>query len=329
MTTRMIQIIADKEKYEEIKEMIKENEIIDSWEMPDLSQRRVIFSIILALESSQSFLDSMQAKIDEKIIKKILISSPEAVLPLEEFAHRKKESVPRQELYNQVFNHSTLNLDFVFLIIFSTVVGALGLLQDQVIAIIAAIVIAPILEPNLAIAFAVGIGDMKLMLRAIKINITGILVCLILSCIIGFFWPHEVQTSEFLLRRTNVGYSSIVLAVVAGAAGAISLTSRFLTVLVGVMVAAALLPPLVAAGILLGSGNSYQAIGAALLFIVNILCVNLSANLVFIFKGIHPRKWYQRHEAKEAIFWYLLFWIFSLLAICISFYFHFRFFTSK
>lgn len=331
MATRIVQILASKENIEPIKLAIHDCEIIDSWEIKDFSEKNVIFSILLTLENSQAFLDSLQSKVDQKIIKKIVVSTAEAILPQEEPPPKttaqsqitnEDQRIPREELYNQLSNESRLDLDFVFLILLSTVVAALGLLHGQVIAIIAAMMIAPMLEPNLAIAFAIVLGDIKLALKAMKTNLVGIAACLILSIIISFIWPYGVANSELLLKSANIGYTSFVLALASGTAGAISITSRFSSGLVGVMVAVALLPPLVTTGILIGSGYYYQSIGAGLLFIVNIVCVNLTANLVFLCKGIHPQKWYEKHKAKIAIFWYLLFWIFSLLALCIAIYFY-------
>lgn len=331
---RIVQLVCAKENYDQISNALKGSTVIDSWSVLDFTKQNVVFSVLLTVENSQTFLDSLQAKIDKKIIKKIVVSSAEVILPQQKSPPvtkskpskfritKETQRVPREELYNQLSNSSHLDFDYVLLILLSTIVAALGLLHNQIIAIIAAMVIAPMIEPNLAISFAAVLGDGKLLLKAAKTNLIGIGICLIFSIIIGLIWPYGVETSELLLKRTNVGYTSIILALASGMAAAISLTSRFSSVLVGVMVAVALLPPLVTTGILLSSGNYYQSIGAGLLFIVNIVCINLTANLVFLFKGIRPQKWYEKQKAKVAIFWYLFFWIVSLLALCIAIYFY-------
>jgi uncharacterized hydrophobic protein (TIGR00341 family) len=315
---RTIQIITAKEQHEQINAAIQDCEIIDFWEVLDFKKQNIIFTVLLKLENSQDFLDALQSKIDTNLSSK-----------MNQFKlSNGSQQIPREELYNQATNDSILNFDYIFLTLLSTVVAALGLLQNHIIAVIAAMVIAPMLQPNIAMALAVILGDVKLLAQSIKTNIVGIVVCLSFSVLIGFFWPYGIGSSTLLLERSNVGYTSIILALASGAAAALSLTSRVSTVLVGVMVAVALLPPLVTTGILLGSGDR-QFIGSGLLFFVNIVCVNLSANLIFIFKKIHPKKWDEKHKAKIMILWYLIFWLFSLLALCIAIYFHHNFETPR
>ena len=62
-----------------------------------------------------------------------------------------------------------------------------------------------------------------------------------------------------------------------------------LAMLVGVMVAVALMPPAVTAGLMLSSGQVSLFFGALLLLVVNIVCLNFAANLVFFAKGVGPR----------------------------------------
>jgi uncharacterized membrane protein len=70
--------------------------------------------------------------------------------------------------------------------------------------------------------------------------------------------------------------------------------------LVGVMVAVALLPPAVTLGYMLGTAQFQLAAGAAALLAANIVCINLSAQLVFLYKGIKPRTWIELRAAKQS-----------------------------
>lgn len=332
MTIRIIHIITPKEHVTRIVEQIQSAEVIDSWNVLDSAKENIIFSILITLEKSQLFLDALQQHIGENKIKTIFISTVETVLPQKLIEPHLKptkfkiidesERVPREELYSQVDSDTTLNGNYLFLTVLSTIVAALGLLQNHIPAIIAAMVIAPMLEPILAMALSVVLGDSKLFVKSVKTNIVGIVLCLALSILIGYFWPYKLTNVDLLVERTNVGYSSIVLALASGAAAALSLTSRLSAALVGVMVAVALLPPLVATGLLFGSGFYTLSIWAGILFSINIVCVNLSANLVFLSQGIHPRKWYEKKQAKKSIFWYLIFWLISLFILFIAIYFH-------
>jgi uncharacterized membrane protein len=66
------------------------------------------------------------------------------------------------------------------------------------------------------------------------------------------------------------------------------------------MVAVALLPPAVSLGNMLGAAQLRLAAGAAALLAVNIVCVNLAAQLIFLSKGIKPRTWIERRAAQQS-----------------------------
>jgi len=90
------------------------------------------------------------------------------------------------------------------------------------------------------------------------------------------------------------------VALASGGAGALAFTAGVPTVLVGVMVAVALLPPLASLGLLLGSGYLIPALGAGLLLITNIICVNLAGVLVFWIQGVRPTSWWEEKQAQRA-----------------------------
>ena len=193
----------------------------------------------------------------------------------------------------------------------STVVVAIGLLEDNVAVVIGAMVIAPLLGPNMALALGAALGDMPLMWKAIKATLAGLAMALLFSILIGIFWPLNVSSQE-LMARTDVGLDSVVLALASGAAAVISLTTGLASVLVGVMVAVALLPPTATLGIMLGSGQTKLAVGAALLLAVNIVCVNLAAKIVFWVRGVKPRSWLEKQKANQSMVTYMVIWVLSL-----------------
>jgi len=86
------------------------------------------------------------------------------------------------------------------------------------------------------------------------------------------------------------------------------------------MVAVALLPPASAAGLLAGSGEWDLAGRAALLLAINVVAVNLSALLIYFYKGVRPRTWLERRSAKRSVYvnagvWVTLILILTALAV--------------
>jgi uncharacterized hydrophobic protein (TIGR00341 family) len=170
-------------------------------------------------------------------------------------------------------------------------------------------------------AFSLGasLGEKALVIESLKAISTGIFIAITLSIGIGLLWNGSFDSFE-LTSRTDVAYSSTAIALASGAAASLSLISGTSTVLVGVMVAVALMPPAVAIGLMLSINENQQALGAALLLAVNIVCLNLSAKLVFLFRGIKPRTWLEAHKARQSRILYIALWIILLLILTIGIY---------
>lgn len=177
---------------------------------------------------------------------------------------------------------------YLLLVALSTIVATIGLLQNNIAVVIGAMVIAPLLGPNLSAALGVALGEFKLARRATGTFVVGVLLAFSLSVLIGLIWPLREAGAE-LMSRTVIGIDSPLLALASGAAGVLSLTSGVPGVLVGVMVAVALLPPLASCGILLGWGQWQLALSALILFVINVAAINLSAHVTLFLSAIAPR----------------------------------------
>lgn len=94
-----------------------------------------------------------------------------------------------------------------------------------------------------------------------------------------------------------MGLGDIALALAAGSAGALAFTTGVPAVVVGVMVAVALLPPLVVTGLLAGSGHFDRAVSAFILVTANVTCLNLAAVGTFLMQKVRPRTWWEAERA--------------------------------
>jgi len=238
-------------------------------------------------DALQQTLDTLQHVLGAQPSARIVVLPVEAYLPKPEKDQNKKEgsgAIARESLYEEVVKGARIDFNFFLLVILSTVVATIGLIEDNIAVVIGAMVIAPLLGPNLALSLGTALGDADLMRKSVRTLGLGLLVAIGISVNIGWFWPGELASNE-LMSRTEANLDSIALALASGAAATLSLTTGLSSVLVGVMVAVALLPPSVTLGIMLGKGELQLAIGAGLLLAINIVCVNLASKLVFIFKG--------------------------------------------
>jgi len=321
---RIIEVLGDFGHVDTIRGVAEQHQILDCWIDKSDEEERCSMRLLVRPEKQQAVIDSIQQALGSGQDWRIIIYPIEAVIPRpEELVSSKKYSGSRarEELYHEVEVGARLDSNFIWLVIFSTIVATIGLIEDNVAVVIGAMVIAPLLGPNIALAFGAALGDKDLILQSMKSNFFGLTLAFILAFGIGLIWTTDMDSAE-LLSRTDVSIASIVLALVSGAAGVLSMTTGLSSTLVGVMVAVALLPPTATVGLMLAHGHYKQAIGAALLLAINLVSVNLAAKLVLLFKGVKPRTWLEKKKARQSMFIYISVWLISLAILAGSMHFY-------
>lgn len=319
---RIVEIIADASQKDTLAGIADHFEATDFWWGVENEGGRRSFRMLVSDEARQGLIDALQNLLSAAPNARIVILPVDATLPRpepqedEEGRRRRALVTTREELYGQIAKGAVLDSNFLLLTFLSTIVAAIGLAEDNVAVVVGAMVIAPLLGPNIALAFATSLGDRELMWLAFRTNLGGLGLALLLSIGIGLIWPVNLESSE-VMARTNVGMDSVALALASGAAAVLSLTTGLSSTLVGVMVAVALLPPTAVMGMLLGGGQPTLAGGAALLLAVNIVCVLLSAKAVFLIKGVRPRTWLERTRAKQSAAISLGLWASLLLVLIV------------
>lgn len=317
---KLIEVVADEGHADTVLGIAEHQGALDCWVGAARDGGRVSVRIVSEAEYTQKIVDALHTVIGASPEARLIIINVEAYLPrpIEDEAESRREdrqtAASREELYNSISKSARLDSNYMLLVFLSTVVASVGLLEDNVAVVIGAMVIAPLLGPNLAQTLGVALGDRELAWRALTTNIAGIGLAVALSAAIGFLLRGEL-TSEELLQRTEVGLDSVTLALASGAAAVLSISTGLPSVLVGVMVAVALLPPAATMGIMLGSGNLDLAAGAALLLTVNVVCVNLAGLSVFALKGVRPRTWLAKKKARQSVTLSLTVWGLLLLVL--------------
>ena len=270
---------------------------------------------------AQEVTDGLQTLLGSCETWRVVVLPVEAALPdlPEEVAKDldgRRRTASREALRNSVAQGARLDTDYLLLTMLATVVAAIGLNADNVAVVIGAMVIAPLLGPQIAFGFGATLGDPGLMARAARTGIAGFAVALALSAVIGLAVGADMESRE-LMNRTTVGLADIALALASGAAAALSITAGVSSALVGVMVAVALLPPTSAIGLLAADGHWGDAWNAALLLATNLVCVHLSALAVLVYKGVRPRTWLEQDAARKAVRITLVVWA-TLLAFLVA-----------
>ena len=329
MAERVIKVILPKDQADNALSVLKKNAELTYWQ-EELSSSNFVVSILVDSGQSEPIMDLFEKRFSKVNGFKLILFPVEASIPRPK--EKKKEEQPavkdkktklrisREELFSDVVESTRLNNIFILMTVLSTIVVAIGLLKDNVAVIIGAMVIAPFLGPNVALALSSVLAEKKLGSDAIKTLAVGIAVAIIFSTGIGLIIEVDTGMVE-ISSRTVTDYSDILLALASGAAGVLAFTAGASAAVIGVMVAVALLPPLTVFGLLLGSGEYSLAAGALLLFITNIICVNLAGIATFLFQGVSPRTWYAADKAKKASRKALAIWVTTLSILAIVLYF--------
>jgi len=329
MPLRMIEISAPADAARRVADLAAAKPGVSSWRVSE-GEGGTILHLVLQAEAVEHFLDEVESICAGCADLRVVLLPAEGTIPhLEEPPKEEQPEEPepdrpaglafrvsREELYADAVDGADVAAPFYVLAALSAVVASVGLLRDNVAVIIGAMVIAPLFGPNMSLAVGTTLGDLDLTGRGLRALLAGVGIAAGVAAAIGLWLPVDASIPS-LASRTVVSYADVTLALAAGAAGTFAFTAGRVRAVIGVMVAVALLPPLVAFGLLLGSWQPAEALGALLLAAANIICINLAAVAAFLLQGVRPRTWWEAKRARAATRRASLLWALLLAALVV------------
>ena len=324
MALRYVEIVLPCSECDTVQAWVEELEVVDLWHGRIDDQRMTVCAVVEAGQT-EPLLDAFERRMGALDGFRAIVQLVEATIPRppepekkppeEKPAPKQKVgSVSREELLASLAPGMRVTPIYLVTILLSAIVAAVGLVRGNVAVIIGAMVIAPLLTPNMALALATTLGDIDHARKAFRTLVIGGLVALGFAVLVGLVLKVDPSIPE-IHSRTSPHLSDFVVALASGAAGALAFTTGMSASLVGVMVAVALLPPLVVVGLLLGGGHYALSIEAATLFAINVICVNLAAVLTFLWRGVRPLQWWEKDKARRHTRRAMLLWACLLLAL--------------
>ncbi|MFB6308469.1 MAG: TIGR00341 family protein [Haloarculaceae archaeon] len=227
----------------------------------------------------------------------------------ERYAEEEDEDrIAREELTTAADDLAPTFSTYVVMTIVSALIATAGLLLDSPAVVVGSMVIAPLIGPAMATSVGTVVDDDPLFRRGVKLQAIGLVLAVASAAVFALVVRYihlipplaDVTTVGEIRERVAPDFLSLVVALGAGVAGVISLSSGVSTALVGVMIAVALIPPAATIGIGLAWGQPLVSLGSAVLLLVNVLSINLAAMLVLWYKGYRPERWFQLDEARAA-----------------------------
>jgi len=216
--------------------------------------------------------------------------------------------IAREELHARAEELVPTYGTYLVMTVVSAVVATAGLLLDSPAVVVGSMVIAPLIGPAMATAVGTVVDDRGMFREGIKLQAVGLAIAIVaaaafagLARVTNVIPPGtDVLAISQVRGRLTPDFLSLAVALGAGVAGAVSLASGVSTAIVGVMIAAALVPPLGVIGIGLAWGLPGTVLGSSVLVLVNVLSINVTALAVLWYRGYRPDHWFKKDTARRA-----------------------------
>lgn len=328
MALRLMEIIVPQAHAPGVLELLADHPALGLWQ-ESIAENHALIRVLLPTERTEVVSDVISNRFGNAEGFRIMLLAVEATLPRPEEPEKqadengdeqgekaKRGRISREELYTEVAKGAELTPVYAVNAALSALVAAIGLIRGDVAIIIGAMVIAPLLSPNIALALSATLGDLSLAAKAFKALAVALILALAVALLMGVLF-HVSPDAREIAARTRVGFGDVILALAAGGVGTLAFTTGVPAALIGVMVAVALLPPLVTVGLLTGSGHLELALGAVLLFLINVTSLNLAATTTFLIQGVRPRTWWEAEAARKATRVAILLWSLMMLILLV------------
>lgn len=235
----------------------------------------------------------------------------------ERFSHLNSRKVTPQILHAMqvaLLEESTLDLNYVVLILGSCAIATLGLLSNSTAVIIGAMLIAPLMLPIRGIAFGALEGDVVLFRKGLIAIVVGTLLAIVLAWFLGSVVGLPEFGSEVVARSKPTLLDLGIAVAAGGISGFAKVEPKVSPTLAGTAIAVALMPPICVIGLGLSQADWSLSLGATLLYLTNLLGITLSCMLIFLSAGCTPL-----HRAGKALGWTLAFTAILLFPLGVSF----------
>jgi uncharacterized hydrophobic protein (TIGR00341 family) len=219
----------------------------------------------------------------------------------ERFVNGREEddSISREEIRTKALNMTPGRLTYYAMTLLSAIVATAGLLLDSPAIVVGSMVIAPQISAALTGTVGLVLDDRRMFVDGVVSMVAGLVVAMLGA--FAFAWlvrsggvvpgTIDITAIEQVQNRISPGLLALVVGVCAGAAGAFGLATAIPVSLVGVMIAAALIPAAAAVGIGVAWGDIGVSLGAFVLVAVNTTSILLAGLAVFWYLGYRPDGW--------------------------------------
>lgn len=261
-----------------------------------------VIEVQIARESVEALLEKLDV-LKAREAGSILISMPELVLSRR--ADQAESAAPGDgadaliwdEVTRQTGEDSRLTWSYLAFLVLATQLAAIGIVTNSTIAIVGAMAVGPEFGPLAALAVAVARGQWRLGRRAAVALGVGFPVAMLLAALtawlsvpLGLFPADVLETGSAVEFIYHPGPYSLIVAVLAGAAGMLSVISRRSAALIGVFISVTTVPAAGFVAVALVLGEFQKAAGSAFQLLLNLVGIVVAAVAVLLFYRVVTKR---------------------------------------
>jgi uncharacterized hydrophobic protein (TIGR00271 family) len=197
--------------------------------------------------------------------------------------------VNHEGVINGVYSEVEISPGYFFILSLANLIALTGLIVNSAPVIIGAMLISPLMGPILSTGFAFATGNKTIWRKALKKVSLSVALTLVVAAAASYLSPLQDLTTE-IVARTRPNLYDLFIAIFAGlaGAGAICTKKNYVTVVPGVAIATAVIPPLSVAGFGIGTGSFLITAGGFFLFFTNFVAIIIATCAVLFFFGFKP-----------------------------------------
>lgn len=185
----------------------------------------------------------------------------------------------------------------VYILFFAIIIASLGLNVNSIPVIIGAMLVSPLMGPIVGFGLALGTNDSEMLRVSLRHLLVMVSISIAASTLYFILTPLRLENPSELLARTNPTIYDVLIAFFGGMAGILETSRRDKgTVLAGVAIATALMPPLCTIGFGIAQLNLQYAMGALYLFFINSVFIALASYLGVLYLRFPQKKY---HDAAK------------------------------
>ena len=194
----------------------------------------------------------------------------------------------------------------VYILFVAIIIASVGLNVNSIPVIIGAMLISPLMGPITGLGLGLGTNDRELVLFSIKNLLVMVGISLLAATLYFMLTPLEIDNPTELLARTRPTIYDVFIALFGGLAGVLETARKEKgTVISGVAIATALMPPLCTVGYGIANLSWQYTVGALFLFCINCIFIAMAAYLMAKFLKF-PVKTVEQHRTRYFILSYAL-----------------------